>query len=134
MNTSEVQTVIEGIATGKAFREGTLMGRTFTEDRTKDFSTAQSLTEDVREFKTQEDEIIIKCSLEQVVKGFFQDYVIVWHHPNLSSQKNQQYFVQLKKFCEVFTLARGQQFYPIDPGSLSCNHFRNKWGPTCQRD
>ena len=47
-------------------------------------------------------EIIIKCTLEEMVKHFFKDYVIVWHDPNVNTQENQQYIANLTKFCEVF--------------------------------
>jgi len=53
--------------------------------------------------KTIEKEIIIKCSVEEMTKAFFKDYVIVWHDPNVKREENQQYITQLKKFCEVFT-------------------------------
>ena len=49
-----------------------------------------------------EKEIIIKCSLEEMMRAFFKDYVIVWHDPNVKNQENQQYITRLKKFCEVF--------------------------------
>jgi len=58
---------------------------------------------------TTSEEIIIKCSLEEMLKSFFKDYVIVWHQPGLDPQENQQYMVQLKKFCEIFTFTEWQK-------------------------
>jgi len=50
---------------------------------------------------TEQDEIIIKCSLEKMAKAFFKDYEIIWHDPNVNSQENQQYMAQLEKLCKV---------------------------------
>jgi len=55
------------------------------------------------------EEIIIKCPLEEMVKHFFKDYVIVWHDPNVDSQENQKYMAQLKKFCEVLTFTEWEK-------------------------
>ena len=49
------------------------------------------------------EEIIVKCSLEEMVKHFFKDYIVVWHDPNVNSPENQQYITQLKQFCAVLT-------------------------------
>jgi len=46
-------------------------------------------------------DIIIKCPLEEIIKSFFKDYEVVWHDPNLNSQENEQYMAQLKKFCPI---------------------------------
>jgi len=48
-------------------------------------------------------EIIITCSIEEMMKAFFKDYAIVWHDPNVDNQENQQYIIKLRQFCEVFT-------------------------------
>ena len=50
-----------------------------------------------------EEEIIIKCGLEEMVKRFFKDCIIVWHDPNVDSEENKGYKDQLEKFCEVKT-------------------------------
>ena len=50
-----------------------------------------------------QEDIIVKCSLEEMVKAFFKDYAIVWHDPSLNSQENQQYMALMEKFCEVIT-------------------------------
>jgi len=55
------------------------------------------------------EDIIIKCSFGEMIRAFFNDYVIVWHDPNLTSQENQQYMAQLKKFCEVLTFTEWQK-------------------------
>jgi len=55
------------------------------------------------EIREEEEDIIIKCSLEEMIKEFFKEYVIVWHDPNVNSPVNQRYLDQLKKFCEVKT-------------------------------
>lgn len=59
--------------------------------------------------KPGELEIIIKCSVEDITKAFFKDYVIVWHDPNVNNKENQEYIVQLEKFCEVFTLTEWEK-------------------------
>ena len=56
-----------------------------------------------------EKEIIVKCSLEEMMKAFFKDYVIIWHDPKVDSQENQQYIAQLKKFCEVFVFTEWEK-------------------------
>jgi len=53
-----------------------------------------------KDLATEED-IIVKCKLEEMVKQFFKDYVIVWHDPNMNSRENKRYLIQLEKFCEV---------------------------------
>jgi len=55
------------------------------------------------------EDIIVKCSLEEMIKSFFKDYVIVWHDPALNSQENQHSLRQLKKFCQVFTFTECQK-------------------------
>jgi len=50
---------------------------------------------------TNQEDIIIKCELGEMVKCFFKDYVIVWHDPNVKSPENEKYRAQLEKFCEV---------------------------------
>jgi len=59
--------------------------------------------------KSGELEIIIKCSVEEMTKVFFKDYVIVWHDPNVNNKENQEYITQLEKFCEVFTLTEWEK-------------------------
>ena len=54
-------------------------------------------------------EIVIKCSLEEMMKVFFKDYVIVWHDPNANSLENQQYIAQLTRFCDVFTFTEWEK-------------------------
>jgi len=95
----------ESISTAHALREDILTARTGRQD----FSTAQTIQKDIPESRTSTEDIIIKCSLEQMIKSFFQDYVIVWHDPNVNSQENQQYVVQLKKFYDVFTFTEWQK-------------------------
>ena len=56
-----------------------------------------------------EKEIIIKCSVEEMMKAFFKDYVIVWHDPNVNNEENQQYITQIKRFCEVFTFTEWEK-------------------------
>ncbi len=34
-------------------------------------------------------EIVVKCSIEEMMKAFFKDYVIIWHDPNANNQQNQ---------------------------------------------
>jgi len=55
------------------------------------------------------EEIIIKCSLEEMVRHFFKDYVVIWHDPNVNSPENQQYIMQLKHFCEVLTFTEWEK-------------------------
>jgi len=57
----------------------------------------------------QEEEIIIKCSLEEMVKEFFKQYLIIWHDPNMNSPVNQRYLDQLNKFCEIKTFTEWQK-------------------------
>ena len=40
-------------------------------------------------------EIIIKCPLEEMVKQFFKDFIVVWHDPDIGSQENQNHITQL---------------------------------------
>jgi len=54
-------------------------------------------------FGREEEDIIIKCHIEEMAKHFFKEYVIVWHDPNVNSQENKKYLDQLKKFCKVKT-------------------------------
>ena len=56
---------------------------------------------------SNEKEIIIKCSIEEMMKGFFKDYVIVWHDPDV--ENHQQYIEQLTKFCEVATFTEWEK-------------------------
>ncbi len=49
------------------------------------------------------EEIIVKCSLDEMVRHFFKDYVVVWHDPNVNSPENQKHITQLKQFCDVLT-------------------------------
>jgi len=102
------------------------MGNSSTKSKKKKISAAHTTTENFsttaqteNETETgeilaakalqEEEEIIIKCSLEQMVKSFFQDYVIVWHDPDVNSHENRQYFVRLKKFCDVVVFTEWQK-------------------------
>jgi len=48
-----------------------------------------------------DEDIIVKCSLDEMVKQFFKEYVAVWHDPNVDCPENQKYLAQLGKLCEV---------------------------------
>jgi len=56
-----------------------------------------------------DEDIILKCGLEEMVKRFFKDWVIVWHDPNIGSQENKNYKDQLEKFCEVKTFTEWEK-------------------------
>jgi len=64
---------------------------------TQNHTTTSTLT------PNQEEEIIIKCSLDEMVRQFFKEYVIVWHDPNVNSPENQRCLSQFKNLCEVKT-------------------------------
>ncbi len=51
----------------------------------------------------EEQEIIVKCSLQEMVKRFFNDYMIIWCDPGVNSEENKKYIAQLEKFCQVKT-------------------------------
>ena len=57
----------------------------------------------------EQDEIIIKCSLEEMTKAFFKDYEIIWQDPNVNSQENQQYLTKLEKLCKVKAFTEWKQ-------------------------
>ncbi len=102
-----------------------------SEEKQKDFSAPivrsirESVAENKRSFVVQppiDKEIIIKCSIEEMMKAFFKDYVIVWHDPNANNQENQQYITQLKKFCEVFTFTEWEKARDHIKGSQAVCH------------
>ncbi len=79
-------------------------------------------------------EIIIKCSIKEMIRAFFQDYVIVWHDPNVNIQENQH---STQKFLWGFHLHRmgkSVKTYQRSKGSLSCHNIRDKWRIGKQRD
>jgi len=67
-------------------------------------------------------EIIIKCSLKDMVKCFFRDYEIVWHDPNVNSEENQYYKVELEKFCEVKRFIEWQEASAYVQGAKAFCH------------
>jgi len=56
-----------------------------------------------------QDDIIIKCSLEEMANAFFKAYEIIWHDPNVNSQENQQYLTQLETLCKVKTFTEWKE-------------------------
>jgi len=50
-----------------------------------------------------EEDLIIKCPLDEMLKCFFKDYVVVWHDPNINSKENQGYLLQIEKLWRVKT-------------------------------
>ena len=71
---------------------------------------------------TNENDIIIKCGLDEMVKRFFKDVVIVWHDPNVCSQENKQYKVQLEKFCQVETFTEWEKASRFIQGTTAICH------------
>lgn len=65
--------------------------------------------EEVIIVKRQPEEIIVKCTLEEMVRNFFKDYMIIWHEPDLNNKENQVSLNQLKKFCEVSTFTEWEE-------------------------
>ncbi len=55
------------------------------------------------------EDIIVKCSLEEITQSFLKEDMIVWHDPDLNSQKNRHYIFQLEKICQVFTFTEWQK-------------------------
>jgi len=51
----------------------------------------------------------VKCSLQEMVRRFFNDYVIVWYDAEIDSNENKQYIAQLERFCEVKTFTKWQE-------------------------
>jgi len=51
----------------------------------------------------EDEEIIIKCGLDEIIKQFFKEYVVAWHDPDVNSPENLKYIHQIEKFCEVKT-------------------------------
>jgi len=56
-----------------------------------------------------EEDIIIKCGLKHMTKHFFNEYVFVWHDPNITSGENQGYIPQIEKLCEVKTFTEWEE-------------------------
>ena len=106
----------------------------FFKERMKDFSAkpVESIKDSIEKggedfsiasiAKPAEKEIIIKCSIEEMTKAFFKDYVIVWHDPNLKSQENQQYIAKLKWYCEVFTFTEWEKASAYVKGAKAVCH------------
>ncbi len=68
-----------------------------------------STNKPIDELQPRQADIIVKRPLEEMIKYFFKDYVIVWHDPNLNSQENQGHRAQLEEFCKVFTFAEWEK-------------------------
>ena len=54
-------------------------------------------------------DIIVKLPLEEVVRDFFKDFLIVWHDPNSNSEENQDHSAQLEEFCQVLTFTEWEK-------------------------
>ncbi len=72
-------------------------------------SNTRPVTLAINEPQPLRDDIIIKSPLEEMIKYFFKDYVIVWHDPDLNSQENQGYRAQLEAFCKVLTFTEWEK-------------------------
>src|SRR5689334_4327592 len=70
----------------------------------------------------EEEDIIIKCKVEEMVKHFFKDYIIVWHDPNVGSEENKQYIAQLEKFCKVKTETEWKEASAFIQGTKATCH------------
>lgn len=119
---------ISDIETARTGRQDFPTAQTLTGDissaeiEAEDISKAQA-SEDISKASPLTEDIIIKCNLEEMTKSFFQDYVIVWHDPNINSQENQQYITQLKKFCDVLTFTEWQKARDFVQSSPTACHI-----------
>lgn len=75
--------------------------------------------------KENEEEIIIKCSLEDMTKSFFKDCILIWHDPNLYSQENQHYISKMEKLFKVAAFLEwketSQCIQSIKEGQVTCH-------------
>ena len=54
-------------------------------------------------------DIIVKCTREEMIKRFFNDYEIVWFDSEVKSNENRKYIAQLEKFYEVKTFTEWKE-------------------------
>jgi len=97
----------------------------FIEDDKKkisEFSEDPADFEIDKEKKEDEEDIIIKCSLKNMVREFFKDYVVVWHDPNVNLQVNQRYLAQLQRFTEVKTFTEWEKAVTVIQESKTLCH------------